>query len=302
METGEAFGYWSDIICDTLVHVAARAAGEAPFAGRIEHAALDGIGLSTVVSGAQQVARTKRMIARDQEEFLLVNIQTEGRSLARQDGRSAVLLPGTMTFLDSTRPYTLEFAGTFSQVIVQIPRTLLPSRSLGGVTALELDDRGPGRLVSDFLVGLDRQQRNDPAVAAALLPHALGLMESVLGWATRGSAPQTSVAALTRERIHRFVRQHIQEPELDAATVAAGCGLSRRSLFRALASDGESLTALIRRLRVARAQCLLRDRPDMPLAAVAAQSGFGGAAQFHRAFRSAVGMTPGMYRAAGNVD
>jgi hypothetical protein len=65
----DAFVYWSDVICDTLVHVAARATSEAPFAGRIEHAALDGIGLSTVVSGAQQVARTNRMIARDQEEL-----------------------------------------------------------------------------------------------------------------------------------------------------------------------------------------------------------------------------------------
>ena len=292
----DAFAYWSDVICDTLVHVAARSTSEAPFAGRIEHAALDGIGLSTVVSGAQQVARTNRLIARDREELLLVNIQIAGRSLARQDGRSAVLLPGTMTFLDSTRPYTLEFSETFSQLVVRIPRPLLPGRTLAGVTALELDGRGPGRLVSDFLVGLDRQQRDDPAVAAALLPHAVGLLESVLDWATRGSTSQTS-AALARERIHRFVRQRIQDPALDAATVAAGCGLSRRSLFRALAADGESLTALIRRLRVARARRLLRDRPDLPLAAVAAQSGFGGTAQLHRAFRSVVGMTPGTYRA-----
>ncbi|WP_204358650.1 helix-turn-helix domain-containing protein [Streptosporangium sp. 'caverna'] len=296
--TPDVFAYWSDVICDTLVQVAARSTSEAPFAGRIEHAALDGIGLSTVVSGAQQVVRTDRMIARDQEEFLLVIIQTGGRSLTRQDGRAATLLPGTMTFLDSTRPYTLEFSGIFSQLVVRIPRRLLPGRGLTGATALELDGRGPGRLVSDFLVGLDRQQRDDPAVAAVLLPHAVGLLESVLDWATRGSIAQTSAAALARERIHRFVRERIQDPALDAATVAAGCGLSRRSLFRALAADEESLTELIRRLRVTRARRLLRDRPDLPLAVVAAQSGFGGAAQLHRAFRSVVGMTPGTYRAA----
>lgn len=291
---GDAFEYWSDVICDTLVNVATRMTGEAPFAGRVEHAALDGVGLSTVVSGAQQVARTKRMVVRDQEELLLVNIQTGGRSLAKQDGRSTALQPGMMTFLDSTRPYTLEFSGTFSQLVVRIPRTLLPGRSLAGVTALELD--GPGRLVSEFLVGLDRQQRDDPAASAALLPHTVGLLESVLDWATRGSVPQTSTA-LTRERIQRFVQQHIQDPALDVATVAAGCGLSRRSLFRALAAEGESLTALVRRLRVARAQRVLRARPDLPLAAVAVQCGFGGAAQLHRAFRSIIGMTPGTYRA-----
>lgn len=297
MATGDA-GNWADVVRDTLVACSSRPTqGEEPFAGRLEHAVLDGIGLSTVVSGPQQVARTNRLIAQDRRELLLVNIQTAGQSLARQDGRSATLVPGTMTFLDSTRPFTLEFSGRFSQVVVQIPRVLLPGRSLAGVTALELDDRGPGRLVADFLLGLDRQRRDEPVVAAALLPHAVGLLESVLDLTTRDSATQTS-AELARQRIHRFVRQHVHDPSLDAAGVAAGCGLSRRTLYRALAADGETLTTLVRRLRVVRAQRLLRDRPTLPLAAVASRSGFGGVAQLHRAFQSVVGMTPGTYRAA----
>ncbi|QYN19371.1 AraC family transcriptional regulator [Amycolatopsis sp. DSM 110486] len=291
----DAFGYWSDVICDALVQVSARATGEARFTGRLEHAALDGVGLSTVASGPQEVARTKRLIARDPEEYLLVNVQTGGRSLAQQDGRTAALEPGTMTVLDSTRPYRLEFAGAFSQVILRVPRTLLPARVAAGVTAVELDGRGPGRLVAEFLAGLALQQREDPGVAAALLPHAVGLLETALDWAARGTTPTS--ASLSRERIHRFVGQHLADPALNAGAVAAGCGLSRRSMFRALADDGESLTALIRRLRVARARRLLRDRPDLPLAAIAAQSGFGGAAQLHRAFRAAEGTTPGTFRA-----
>ncbi|WP_326835501.1 helix-turn-helix domain-containing protein [Amycolatopsis rhabdoformis] len=290
----EAFGYWADVICEKLVHVAARATGEAPFAGRIEHAALDGVGLSTVRSGAQEVVRTKRLIGRDPDEYLLVNVQTAGRSLAEQDGRTAALGPGTMAVLDSTRPYRLAFAGAFSQVIVRVPRSLLPARAAAGVTAVTFDGRGPGRLVAEFLAGLARH--DDAAVAAALLPHAVGLLESTLDWATRGAAAPTS-AVLARGRIHRFVREHLADPALDAAAVAAGCGLSRRSVFRALADDGETLTALVRRLRVARARQLLRDRPELPLAAVAAQAGFGGAAQLHRAFRASEGTTPGQFRA-----
>ncbi|MFI7614919.1 helix-turn-helix domain-containing protein [Nonomuraea terrae] len=293
----DAFAYWSDVICDTLVHVAARPTGEQPFQGWIEHTVLDGIGWSTLSSGPQQVTRTGRMIARDQDEFLLVNIQTAGQAVVRQDGRAAALAPGSMTFLDSTRPYALEFGAPFSQVVVQVPRSLLPARSLGGVTALALGSPGPGRLVADFLVGLERQQREDPVAAAALLPHAVGLLESVLGLAARESTPRPSAAALARERVHRFVQRHAHDPRLDAAAVAAGCGMSRRSLFRVLAADGEPLTALIRRLRVARARQLLRARPGLPLAAVALECGFAGTAQLHRAFRSVTGTTPGAYRA-----
>ncbi|TDD50234.1 AraC family transcriptional regulator [Nonomuraea terrae] len=202
----DAFAYWSDVICDTLVHVAVRPTGEQPFQGWIEHTVLDGIGWSTLSSGPQQVTRTGRMIARDQDEFLLVNIQTAGQAVVRQDGRAAALAPGSMTFLDSTRPYALE-------------------------------------------------------------------------------------------RVHRFVQRHAHDLRLDAPAVAAGCGMSRRSLFRVLAADGEPLTALIRRLRVARARQLLRARPGLPLAAVALECGFAGTAQLHRAFRSVTGTTPGAYRA-----
>jgi AraC-like DNA-binding protein len=290
----DAYEYWVGAICETLVQVAGRATGDAPFHGRIDHATPGGIGLATVAAGPQEVVRTDRLIARDQEALLLVNVQTCGQSVVQQDGRSAALSPGMMTFLDTTRPYTLEFSRAFSHLVVGIPQAFMPGRSLAGVTALELDGHGPGPLVAEFLVGLDRQQRDDPAIAAALLPNAVSLLESVLDWVDRGRASETS-AVLARERIHRFVRQHIHDSSLDAARVAAGCGLSRRSLFRALSADGESLTQLIRRLRVDRARHLLHARPDMPLAAVAAQSGFGGASQMHRAFHSVVGMTPGDY-------
>lgn len=298
----DAFAYWIDVVCDALVHAAVRPTGEAPFTASIEHVALEGIGFTTAASGPQQVTRTKRQIATSRDELLLVNIQTAGRSLVRQDGRSARLLPGNMTFLDSTRPYSLEYSEPSSLVVVQIPHALLPGRSLTGATALELGERGPGRLVSHFLLGLERQQRDEPQAAAALVPHTVGLLESVLDWATRSTPAGNSAAALAREGIHRFVRQHIQDRQLDAASVAAACGLSRRSLFRALEDDGESLTPLIRRLRIERAGRLLRARPDLPLAVIAAQSGFGGPEQLHRAFQSVLGTTPGTYRAMAASD
>jgi AraC-like DNA-binding protein len=299
----EALAYWSELVGEAIARVEIRTKSEAPFEGRFEHAFLDGIGLSTVATGAQRVARTKRQITRDQDERMLAVIQTSGRCLALQDGRSAALEPGTMTILDSARPSSLESFGPSSQIVVQVRRALLLGQSLTGVTALPLDDRGPGRLVSDFIVGLDRKQRDDPVAAAALLPHAVGLLESVLAWSTCGSATATprSAAALARERIHLFVRQHIDDPDLDAAIVAAACRLSSRSVSRALADDRDTLPALIRRLRVERARRILRNQPNLPLAAVAARSGFGGPAQLHQAFQRIVGTTPGAYRTAAQM-
>jgi len=296
VEASDAFAYWADVVCATFVGVAVRPAPDGVFEGRIETSVLDGIGFAALTAGPQQVARTRRLIARDDEDVVLANIQLHGRARLEQNGQVAVLVPGAMAFVDSARPYALDFADGFSQLVVKVPRARLPHRSLSGATAVELGAAGPGRLVADFLVGLNRLQGEDPGAATALLPHAVDLLDTAVAWAAGAALPQTSAAALTRERVHRFVRRHASDPGLDAAAVAAGCGVSRRTMYRALAEDGESLTELIRRARVSHAQRLVRAHPERPLAAVARACGFGGEAQLYRAFRAVTGMTPGAYR------
>ncbi|MFF5500025.1 helix-turn-helix domain-containing protein [Streptomyces aquilus] len=293
----DAFAYWADVVCEAFVGVAVRPSRSVTFEGRIEASVLDGVGFASLASSPQHVVRTGSLIARDPEEVVLANIQLRGRARLEQSGRVAVLAPGTMAFVDSARPYDLDFADDFSQLVVKVPRTYLSHRSLRGATAVALSPSGPGRVVADFLVGLGRLRDHDPAAATALLPHAVELLDSALGWAAEGALPMTSAAALTRERIHQFVRRHAADHRLDAAAVAAGCGVSRRTLYRALAEDGDTLTGLVRKVRVSHAQRLVRAHPDRPLATVAQECGFGGEAQLYRAFRAVTGMTPGAYRA-----
>nr|BFD88087.1 AraC family transcriptional regulator [Streptomyces sp. Xyl84] len=296
VEEADAFAYWADVVCDTFVGVAVRPGAEGVFEGRIETSVLDGIGFAELAAGGQRVARTRRLIARDDEDVLLANIQLRGRAGLEQDGQAVELSPGAMAFVDSSRPYTLDFADDFSQLVVKVPRARLPRRSLNGVTAVELGACGPGRVVADFLVGLNRLQGTDPAAARALVPHAVDLLGTAASWAAGTAPPRASAAALTRERVHRFVRWNLTDPALDAAGVAAGCGVSRRTMYRALAEDGEPLTELIRGLRVSLAQRLVSAHPDRTLAAVAHECGFGSEAQLYRAFKHVTGMTPGAYR------
>lgn len=295
VEAGDASGYWSEMVCRALVQVAARPVSD-DFSGRIEHFAIDRVGFSLISASAQDVKRTRSLIAGGQEDYALVNIQLDGQSWAAQDDRVTILSKGGMTFIDSTRPYSLSFEGAFSQLIVQVPRPLLPRRALVDATAVELGPAGPGRIISDFLTGIEYQHRTDPLSVASLMPHAIGLLDSALSLAVRARIPGPSNAALTRERVRQFVQQHASRPELDVDMVAAGCGLSRRTLFRALAAEGESFTSLLRRARVTLVQRMLRTSPNRSLAAVAQQCGFAGEAQMYRAFRAVTGTTPATYR------
>jgi len=284
----DAAAYWRDLVCSAFVEVAVRPTEEDGFAGVVRHRDLAGIGFARLSSQGQRVERTKGFVARSSEHHLLANIQLRGQAMLAQDGRSAVLAPGALAFVDSARPYAMHFDGEFAQLVVRVPVSMLPRRTLRDATSTALD--GPARLVTDFLLGLDDV---DPATASELVPHTLGLIDTALGWAAGRTTD--SPPAITRERVRRFVRDNAGNPDLDADAVAAGCHISRRTLFRALADD-EPLTSLLRRIRVERAQQLLRSNPRLPVAAVAQQCGFAGPAQLHRAFQRVTGGTPGDHR------
>jgi len=299
----EAADYWSDMVCRSLVEVAARPVSRGEFKGQIEHFTVDELGFSVISAEAQDVRRTGRLIARGREEYALINIQTSGQGTVTQDGRVAVLTPGVSAFLDSTRPYALRFDDAFSQLVVQVPRQVLPRGVLSEATAVELSADGPGRLISDFLVGMERQHRVDPVAVGMLAPHAIGLVTSALSLAGRTRLTTQSSAALTRERVHQFIQRHATDPSLDADGVAAACGISRRTLFRALAEAGETtFTSLVRQMRVDNMRRALRDTPDHPLALLARECGFAGEAQMYRAFRDVTGTTPAAYRDAARHE
>ncbi|HUN34509.1 MAG TPA: AraC family transcriptional regulator [Trebonia sp.] len=295
----DAADYWSDIVCRSLVKVAARPVSRTQFTGRIEHFTVDELGFSVVAAEAQEVCRTGRQIARGREDYAMINIQVSGQGAVSQDGRGALLTPGAMVFLDSTRPYTLQFDDAFSQLVVQVPRQSLPGRVLSEATAVEVSASGPGRLISDFLVGMERQHRLDPKAVSVLAPHAVGLVTSALSLASGTRPTEQSSAALTRERVQQFIRRQASDSSLDADGVAAACGISRRTLFRALSeAEGTTFTALLRQVRVENMRRALRDRPDRPLAILGQECGFAGEAQMYRAFREVTGTTPAAYRDA----
>ncbi|MCU1683986.1 MAG: AraC-family transcriptional regulator [Amycolatopsis sp.] len=64
---------------------------------------IDGVGFSRLSSQAQRVDRTRGFIIRGSEHHLLANIQLEGHGMVSQDGRNAILTPGSLTFVDSSR-------------------------------------------------------------------------------------------------------------------------------------------------------------------------------------------------------
>ncbi|GAB4240254.1 MAG: arabinose operon transcriptional regulator AraC [Candidatus Methylacidiphilales bacterium] len=98
------------------------------------------------------------------------------------------------------------------------------------------------------------------------------------------------------ELIRDYLQDHHRRP-LSLKEVASQFHLSREHLAREFRQAfGEPPGSFVRRLRMTTAKALLQGT-HLPLGEVARQSGFGGQAQFCRAFRMETGFSPAEFRA-----
>ena len=99
-------------------------------------------------------------------------------------------------------------------------------------------------------------------------------------------------------RIHAFIQQHLGDPELSPVTIAAAHQISVRHLHQLFRQQDLTVSAWIRRERLARCRRDLAD-PRLrgrPIHAIALRWGFPRPAHFARTFRLSYDMTPSEYR------
>ncbi|MCI2423843.1 hypothetical protein MOQ72_41210 [Saccharopolyspora sp. K220] len=200
IEPQDAFAVWRELISSTFVPLAATVLRREAFRASIDHSGGPDLQLSTVRADAHEIRRVDELVDRADDAYLMATIQVTGRSTVNQDGREIELVPGSMVFCDSTRPFGFIFADPFEQLVVQMPRTVLQARSglsdraTQRATTVRLDPTGPIPVITGFLSSLASVSLRDPDDAAVLGQHALGLIGMANSRARSG------------EKIHRACR------------------------------------------------------------------------------------------------
>lgn len=125
---------------------------------------------------------------------------------------------------------------------------------------------------------------------------AYGLAMALLAETCAEIRPAPRVPGLQKAKDH--ARKHFAE-NIGVADLAKVAGYSRYHFSRLFAqSEGTSPAAYVADLRIRAAARLLRDT-ELSVGAIAGRCGFSDAAYFCRAFRHAVGVSPGEFRNSG---
>ncbi|MBO0774866.1 MAG: helix-turn-helix domain-containing protein [Actinobacteria bacterium] len=296
--------YWRDVVCATFVQLEleppARCHGR--FRGRVVAQDLDCVQVATVTADPHAVVRTPAAIRRSGEDDFFVDLAVQGRLAMTQDGREALLRPGDFTVYDSSRPCRISGLGPFELIVVKVSRQAflahcpLPKDATATVVR---GDRGTGALLAPFLRALATHAASLPPAAVPLVG---GNVLELLGTALTERAGATSRSAAPRpgqlQRARRYILNHLAEPGLSPATVAAALGVSVRYLQGIFHAEGTSPFRWVQEQRLEQAAGLLSDPgcDGLTITDVAFRVGFTDTSHFSRSFKRRYGTGPRDYR------
>jgi AraC-like DNA-binding protein len=255
------------------------------------------------------VRRTPGLISQADPDLLKMLLVCNGSSVVEQGGQQARLSAAEFAIYHTRRPYEVTCGVDQDQptrlLTFMFPPSLLPlsPSQLRRLTAVRIPaTTGLGDLTAQFLLQLARNvDHYSPAEAARLSTAALEVLATRLAreldvreW---GTAEARRHALLTT--VQAFIQQHLGDPRLSPAAVAAAHHISLRSLHQLFHDEGLTVAGWIRQRRLERCRRDLADPAlaSRPVAAIAARWGFRSAADFSRAFRAGHGMPPAQYRA-----
>lgn len=229
-----------------------------------------------------------------------------GALSARTAGREAECGAGELYPHATSHPYDLRFGGDgpYHGLTVAVPEAMLPVRPYDLETLLGTPipaREGMGSLLTSTLERLAAGAGSyRPADGPRLGSVLLDLVSAVVAHALDTepcAAPGVPAQALT-QRVHAFIQRNLADPRLTPESIASAHHISTRYLYRIFQAHDTTVARSIRRQRLERARRDLADPSlrSMAVHRIASRWGFGHAADFTRAFRTAYGLTPTDYR------
>ncbi len=303
-DESERFDYWRDAVCDEFVKLECDRLEDSVFNAELR----GGVGVaelafSEVYSDPQIVRRSKQLISKSTEADFLISFQLESQGLVRQDGREALLNPGSFALYDSTRPYSLTFEKRFRQFVIQMPNSVLSRHLMNPeqYTAIPISGTsGLGAVLGNFVFSLVKELDCLPEAAEDLSDNLVNMI--AMAFSSSVLLEERSNASAVQDSLRRRIRQYIDNnlcnAKLNNSAIATAMGISDRYLHKLFQDESETIHALITGKRLEKAKELLTCEAyaGYTIERIAYSVGFVDSAHFSKTFKKHYGSSPSAFR------
>ena len=299
-----------DVIAKTMVRVDVEFA-DSP-SGPSAHGVITDVGsmrICSVRSNATHLDRTPQFARDSQTPTVVLGLQTAGSCLElSQDDHQCCLSPGQLAFVDSSAPFSLRDPGGIQQHFfgIKLASLALPQELVKGLRAVPLS---PGHPVADLAatylarLAARRDIVTHPGTDVLGQPSIELVRALMTAHLHDPTLARESLQSTLLLRLMEYIREHLGEPRLNAAQIAAAHHVSVRHLYNVLAKNEISLGDWIRtqRLEACRTDISRPEWRHRTIASLARQNGFADASTFGRLFRAAYGVSPSDCRKRDDV-
>jgi AraC-like DNA-binding protein len=161
-------------------------------------------------------------------------------------------------------------------------------------------DTGPGLLLADYMLLLERNLPSLTTDDAARLPNAVRAMVAacVAPSADRSAWALPQIRLTMLEKVRQAVSKNLRSPSLGPDQLCRQTAMSRSQLYRVLEREG-GVANYIQRRRLSESFSILCDTSNaQPISEIATSLRFADPSSFSRAFRREFGITPTEVRAS----
>jgi AraC family transcriptional regulator, positive regulator of tynA and feaB len=282
---------------------------EAPFDGGFEYRATGELSCLDLYTDAVTYTRTERGVASSPTDQYGLQLQVEGVSHFAQGGQTRTHAPGSLMLMDSNVPFHTVKPGRSRHRKILIPRRQIDALITPGWQreSIHFAQPGLGGLLTQYArVLMEEMGRLNAAEAGVALDNLCRLLALYANARTPHADPADGAMHAARlVQVRRHIDQHLADPGLTPASVAAAHRMSQRSLHLLFEPTGISFARHVLRRRLQECHAMLASPAHAyrSVTDIAFAWGFSSLTTFYGAFQRQFGIAPGeLRRTAGSRD
>ena len=261
------------------------------------------LGLSIIRGNSHIIERTPLHIKRTPKDSIFISFDFISAAFFYQGKQCHAVQPHDMVIYRTDNPYLFGFKSNMRQIIID-----LPSETMQHINRIALDQplllratTAQQRLLQRTLAQCCRQFMAQPCTQRILvLQEQIVRLMTALLCPDRPSLSQSSLSLVYLLAAQQFIADHLDEPSLNNARIAAAVGVSERHLQRIFSQCTESsIQNYVIDQRLQRAYWRLMQEKDSVLSieGLGAEVGFISTAHFSRRFKQRYGVSPSQLNA-----
>jgi AraC-like DNA-binding protein len=289
---------WSQTVSEAYFPLSVECRNPQSFRGTLQSWALGLVGLSEMACDGVMYRRNKGHFTEEKDNSLLITIPHQVDVHFQQAARHTSCGPGGFLVEQGDMPYEFSHNSRNRLWVLKVPTASVQSR-LGPTArlgALTFDARSG---IGSYFVGSVRNTiENIDTINGAAREMAGQHLLDLLCLSMRSDdrildSTSSTIRAAHLQRAEQFIRDNLENPNLNSRVVAESCGISLRYLQELFAENEYSVVGYIRDKRLTRCHETLKMVHDTStMAQIANKWGFYDQAQFCRHYRNRFGCTP----------